>query len=194
MVQTGSSTVAELLADARNGDRRAASRIWDLVYAELRRMARRRYRSLPPGQTLQATALVHETYLKLSREGRFDWQDLREIYSAAARAMRDILVDAARRKSRLKRAASARRVPLSDTLLLTEKADAELLGLDAALPRLERTQPRAFEVVLLRFFAGLTSERTARALGISSTTAERDWRFAKAWLYRELSRQAGGPA
>ncbi len=195
MVRRTTGTVTGLLAEARAGDHGAVARIWDLVYGELYRMARSRVRALQPGQTLQATVLVHEVYLKLSRDGRFDWNDLGQFYSAAGRAMRDIMVDQERRKGRLKRQAGSRRVPLTEAiavaLAVPEAQGADLLGLDIALTKLEGAYPRAFEIVLLRFFAGLTSERAARALGLSPATAEREWTFAKAWLYRELRRQGG---
>jgi len=189
----GDGDVTTLLHAVHSGDPQAAEALLPIVYDELRRLASSRMAALAPGQTLQPTALVHEAYLKLVGRQDPGWNGRGHFFGAAARAMREILVDRARRRSREKRGGGHRRVSLSDTLLLAADFDGladELLDLDGALQRLEIEHPRHAEVVLLRYFAGLGNEDAAAALGVSARTVERDWRFARAWLHRELSGEA----
>jgi RNA polymerase sigma factor (TIGR02999 family) len=162
------------------------------VYAELRRLARARLGRLPPGQTLEATALVHEAVARLLGRGAQNWDDAGHFFFAAARAMHDILVEAARRKLSDKRGGHRRRVGLerAGALRLTFPADAppaDILALDEALERLKADEPRWHQLVLLRFFAGLNAEQCAAAMSVGLRTVERDWRFIRARLHRELA-------
>ncbi len=162
-----------------------------MLYSELRRLAEARLARLPAGQTLQATALVHEAFLRLVGEEDPGWDGRAHFFGAAARAMRDILVDQARRKGRLKHGGGHRRVALEDAVpTLSQEEEAtitdEIVSLDAALRRMEEEYPRAAEVVMYRYFAGLDSEQTASILGVSARTVEREWRFARAWLRRAI--------
>lgn len=181
------------------GPRRAASELIPLLYAELRRLAESRLSKLPPGQTLQPTALVHEAYLRLVRDQDPGWDGRAHFFGAAAQAMRDILVEQARSKSRLKRGGDRRRVELSEETLGGASFDVpadELLALDSALDRLREEHPRPAQIVMYRYFAGLTSEATAEVLDMSKRTVERDWRFAQAWMRDALdgsTADMGGP-
>ena len=157
-----------------------------LVYDELRRLAGAYMRRERPGQTLQATALVHEAYLRLAGAGT-PWHDKRHFVGIAARSMRQILVERARARGAQKRWAGLNRVSLSDTLAVAAEQETMLPALDAALHRLERLDPEQARIVELRFFAGLSIEEAADALGISPATLKRRWSLARAWLYRELS-------
>jgi RNA polymerase sigma factor (TIGR02999 family) len=189
------SHVTELLNAAERGDPQAAGRLLPLVYDELRRLAARQLAHEKPGQTLQATALVHEAYLRLVGAGGDDprWQGRRHFFAAAAEAMRRILVEAARRKKRLKHGAGLGRVELGEECLAIEPPDEELLALDEALEALEQQDRDAAELVKLRYFAGLSLEQAAETLGVSARTASRDWAYARAWLCRRLGRE-GPPA
>ena len=163
------------------------------VYSELKRLAGARMRRLRPGQTLQTTALVHEAYLKLSREDDARWSNRAHFFGAAARAMRDILVDAARQKASLKRGGGRRRVG-GDVLgeLGVDHTPHEVLDIDAALTRLEADSPRKARIASLRLFAGLPIHEIAAAMETPLRTVEREWRFARAWLQSELSEEDGG--
>lgn len=181
--------LTQLLHAAAGGDRDASARVLPLVYEELRRMARARMGALAPGQTLQPTALVHEAYIKLVRNPDAAWEGRAHFFGAASRAMREILVDRARGRNRLKRGGDRQRVEFDDALTIgasTGDDSVDLVALDAALNRLAEHDPRAAEVVNLRYFGGLEIEEAARALGISVATANRDWRYAKAFLASEL--------
>ncbi len=183
------SEVSRLLDAAAAGDRRAAADLLPLVYDELRRLAAARMAAEAPGQTLDATALVHEAYLRLvgpADDGRWDGRG--HFFAAAAEAMRRILVEAARRKQAGKYGGGKVRVALEAVDGVADPAgpDDRLVALDSALTRLGREEPEVAEVVNLRYFAGLTIEQAAAALGVSVRTANRHWAFAKAWLYREL--------
>jgi len=156
------------------------------LYGELRSLAEALTRRLPPGQTLQPTALVHEAYLKLVRDPAAGWEGRRHFFGAAAQAMREILVDQARRKASLKRGGESQRVQLTDSLALIEPPAEDLLALDEAIERLKVEEPRLAELVLLRFYAGLTVEETAEALGRSVSTITREWRQARAWLAAKM--------
>ncbi len=185
-----------LLVALGEGDKAASARLLPILYTELRRLAEARLAKLPRGQTLQATALVHEAYLRLVGTTDPGWNGKAHFFGAAAQAMRDILVEQARRKGRIKHGSGKKPVPLDDQTpdLLQISADPEeILSLDTALRRMTEEHPRAAEVVMYRYFAGLDSEQTASVLEISARTVERDWRFAKAWLRRAIEDLGGGP-
>jgi len=185
--------VTRILSAVGQGDPQAASRLLPLVYDELRKLAAHRLAAEKPGQTLQATALVHEAYLRLvDREQPQRWNGRGHFFAAAAEAMRRILVESARRKGRLKAGGSRRRVALEGLALAQDARGPDLLALDEALRKLEREEPRKAAVVKLRFFAGLTNEEAAEALGVSPATAENDWAYARAWLKVELGGGADG--
>ena len=156
------------------------------VYAELRRLAAALASRLPPGQTLQPTALVHEAYLRLVGEQDPGWQGRRHFFGAAARAMRQILVEQARRKGSHKRGGKGRRVELAEGLAYVEPPADDLLALDEAIEKLQDHQPHLAEIVQLRYYAGLSVEETAAVLGASVRTVHRDWRHARTWLALEL--------
>jgi RNA polymerase sigma factor (TIGR02999 family) len=157
-----------------------------VVYDELRRLAGAYLRRERPGQTLQATALVHEAYMRLADAGR-PWTDRKHFLAIAARAMRQILVDRARARGAQKRWAGLDRVSMAESLIKAANEDAMLPALDEALSRLERIDPEQARIVELRYFAGLGIEETADALGMSPATLKRRWALARAWLFRELS-------
>jgi RNA polymerase sigma factor (TIGR02999 family) len=163
-----------------------------VVYAELRRLAGALTARLPPGQTLQPTALIHEAYLKLVRDCDPGWEGRRHFFGAAAQAMREILVDQARRKASLKRGGHGRRVELDDGLALIEPPPEDVLALDEALRKLQAVKPHLAEVVMLRYYTGLSLEEAAGVVGRSVSTLSREWRFARAWLARELGEPPGG--
>jgi RNA polymerase sigma factor (TIGR02999 family) len=181
------SEVTRLLAAIDRGEPHAAEELLPVIYDELRKLAAQKMALEKPGQTLTATALVHEAYLRLvGGENPQDWNGRGHFFAAAAGAMRRILVNRARDKGRLKRGGGRRHVELADfSDPLTAPPD-DLLDLDDALDRLAAAYPRCAELVNLRFFAGLTHEQASAALGISPSTADRDWRFAQAWLLRAL--------
>ena len=182
------SDVTRLLSAIDQGDPRAAEQLLPLVYDELRRLAARRLAQEKPGQTLDATALVHEAYVRLvdTDEDR-RWNSRGHFFAAAAEAMRRILVESARRKGRLKQGRERKRVDLDSGCLVSAAPSLDLVALDEALSRLAETEPAKAELVKLRFFAGLTMPEAAAALSISLATAERYWTFAKSWLYAELA-------
>ena len=176
-----------LLRSAADGDSRAADELLPLVYAELRAVADSRMGRIPPGQTLQPTALVHEAYLRaLGREHEGGFEDRNHFFFVAARAMRDILVEQARHKATLKRGGDRRRISTENLAIPIEAPAEDMLALDESLAKLEHEAPRAHKLVMLRFFAGLTAAHAAAILGISERTAESDWRFAKAFLRASL--------
>ena len=176
--------VTGLLRAAGDGDRAAFDRLFPLVYAELRAMADRQLRGEAVGHTLQATALVHEAYLKLAvPDGAAAWSDRAHFFGIASRAMRQVLVDHARRRRADKRGGAWSRTTLSGKPLALDSDPEELLALDAALEGLE---PRQREIVEMRFFGGMTEEEVAAALGVSDRTVRREWVKARAWLYDAL--------
>jgi RNA polymerase sigma factor (TIGR02999 family) len=182
------SELTRILSAIDAGDAHAAGQLLPLVYDELRQLAAQKLAQEKPGHTLQTTALVHEAYLRLvdvDKEQR--WNSRRHFFAAAAEAMRRILVESARRKSRLKHGRGCQRVDLDSGCLMSAAPSLDLLALDEALSRLAETEPAKVELVKLRFFAGLTMPEAAAALNISLATAERYWTFAKAWLYAELA-------
>ncbi len=171
---------------ARGGDKEAAARLVPLLYDELRALARSLLRRRPPGQTLQPTALVHEAYLRLAGTEDPGWEGKGHFFAAAARAMRDILVDEARRKAAQKRGGDRERVELEGVAASIEPPEEDILALEEALGRLEKGDPRKGQLVTLRYFAGLSMGEAAAVLGVSLSTVEREWRYARAWLYREV--------
>jgi RNA polymerase sigma factor (TIGR02999 family) len=185
------SEVTRILSAIEQGDPSAAEQLLPLVYDELRRLAAQKMAHEAPGQTLEATALVHEAYLRLvDVEKAQQWNSRGHFFAAAAEAMRRILVEQARRKDRIKYGGEHQRVDLESGCLVSAAPSLDLLALDQALSRLAETEPAKAELVKLRFFAGLTMPEAAAALGISLATAERYWTFAKSWLYAELADDA----
>jgi RNA polymerase sigma factor (TIGR02999 family) len=185
--------VTQILNQIARGESVAAETLLPLVYEELRRLAAQRLSNESPGQTLQPTALVHEAYLRLvGNESRAQWHGRGHFFAAAAEAMRRILIDNARRKQSLKRGGDRRRVDLADVAPAIEPPDCiDVLALDEALAKLEAKDKRKADLVKLRFFAGLSNEEAAGALGISVSTADNDWAYARAWLRLEMD-GAGG--
>ena len=182
------SDVTRILSAIDQGDPRAAEQLLPLVYGELRKLAAQKLAQEAPGQTLQATALVHEAYLRLvDGEKVHDWNSRGHFFAAAAEAMRRILVDQARRKGRLKRGGGKERLDIDDVEIAFEGPADDVLALDEALARLAQKHPEKAELVKLRYFAGLTVDEAAKVLGVSTSTVDRHWTYARAWLYRELS-------
>ncbi len=180
--------VTRILAAIEDGDTRAVDELLPIVYNELRHLAARKLAQEPSGQTLQATALVHEAYIRLIGSERPDWDGRAHFFAAAAEAMRRILVERARRKARLKHGGGRKRFELDEADLIAEPESQRLLALDEALQRLAREDPIKADLVKLRYFAGLTVEQAAEVLGISRATADRYWSYARAWLYHEITR------
>jgi RNA polymerase sigma factor (TIGR02999 family) len=179
--------VTRILSAIEKGDPQAAGQLLPLIYDELRKLAAARLAREKPGQTLQATALVHEAYLRLvDDDGAGQWNSRGHFFAAAAEAMRRILVNRARDKRRLKRGGGRERVELEEVPIAEEIGTPDLLALDEALDGLAREEPACAELVKLRFFAGLTQEESARALGVTRRTADRYWAFARAWLLQAL--------
>jgi RNA polymerase sigma factor (TIGR02999 family) len=182
------SEVTRLLDAAAVGDPQAAANLLPLVYEELRKLAAARLAAEPAGHTLQPTALVHEAYLRLVGIGPgSDWNGRGHFFGAAAEAMRRILVEAARRKGRLRHGGGHERIDLESACVVASPPSLDLVALDEALESLSRVAPAKAELVKLRFFAGLTMPEAASSMGVSLATAERYWTFAKAWLYAELT-------
>jgi RNA polymerase sigma factor (TIGR02999 family) len=178
--------VTELLSAWRAGDQNALEKLIPIVYDDLRRVAARCMRSQNPGHTLQTTALVHEAYLRLTRDQDRTWENRAHFFGVAAQIMRHLLVDHARAAACAKRKGDAVVVDLVDAPDLTTIAPEDLLAVDDALNRFTEIDPRASRIVELRFFVGLTSEETAEVMGISEKTVKRDWSAAKSWLRHEL--------
>jgi RNA polymerase sigma factor (TIGR02999 family) len=179
------SDLTRLLDAAAAGDAHAADQLLPLVYEELRQLAAQRLARESPGQTLQPTALVHEAYLRLVGDQHFD--NRRHFFAAAAEAMRRIIVEAARRKRREKHGGQLRRADLDVAVLAAPTPPEDVLALDEALTKLATEDPFKAQLIQLRFFGGLTNEEAAEILGISAATAKRHWRYARAWLHREVS-------
>ena len=187
--------VTRLLSAIEQGDPHAAEQLLPLVYEELRKLAAQKLAGEKPGQTLQATALVHEAYVRLVGADRVGhWDSRGHFFAAAAEAMRRILIEQARHKRRPKHGGGRRRVDLDETAALEDAPSDDLLALDEALTRLAAEEPTKAELVKLRFFAGLTTAEAAKVLGISVATAERYWTYARVWLYSELKEGAVGGA
>jgi RNA polymerase sigma factor (TIGR02999 family) len=187
------ATITSLLNEASAGNSQAAIDLLPLVYEQLRALAARKMLQERPDQTLQATALVHEAYLRLAGEVHVrEWDGRRHFFAAAAEAMRRILVENARRKGRLKRGGGAQRVSLEATELTVNNPPPDLLALDEALLELEQKHPEKAQLVKLRYFAGLTMDEAAQAMGISPRTARRVWAYARAWLYARINSHGQG--
>lgn len=178
--------VTTLLVQAAGGDAKAANQLLPLVYEQLRAIAQRRMAAENPGHTLQATALVHEVFLRLLGDRQVPWQSQAHFYATAAEAMRRVLLDHAKAKGRQKRGGGQKKMPLNVADLAATENPEQILALDAALCRLEEQNPVAAQVVRLRFYAGLSVDQAAEALEMSPRTADRRWKFARAWLYKVL--------
>jgi RNA polymerase sigma factor (TIGR02999 family) len=176
----------------RADERRPAADLLPGVYAELRRLAQALTAGLRPGQTLQPTALVHEAYLKLVGDRDPGWEGRRHFFGAAAQAMRQILVDQARHRGARKRGGDGHRVELAEGLAYIEPPADDVLALDGAIQALQAEEPELAEVVMLRYYSGLSVEETAAVLGQSDSTVKREWRRARAWLSRRLGGPGGG--
>ena len=186
--------VTQILSQIEQGDPSAAEQLLPFVYDELRRLASARLAQEKPGQTLQATALVHEAYLRLvDVDTAQHWDSRRHFFSAAAESMRRILVEKARRKGRLKRGGNLDRVPLDQVEIKVETSKLDLLALDEALAKLVSESPERAEIVRLRFFAGLSHEEVAELLGVSVVTVKRHWRYARVWLLRQMEGHRDSP-
>jgi RNA polymerase sigma factor (TIGR02999 family) len=189
------SDVTRILSAIEQGDPRAAEQLLPLVYDELRRLAAQRLAQEKPGQTLQATALVHEAYLRLvDQETARRWESRGHFFAAAAEAMRRILVENARRRGRQKRGGGRARAELLEADLAVEDPPDEVLAIDEALERLAAEDPQAAELVKLRYFAGLSVEEAGQALGMSRATAYRHWTYARAWVRCEVLGEPEGNA
>ncbi|MBI1747837.1 MAG: sigma-70 family RNA polymerase sigma factor [Acidobacteria bacterium] len=186
MTNPSLAEVSQLLIDWSKGDRAALDKLMPLVYDELHRMAKRYMGHQLPGRTLQTTALIHEAYLRLVGQPGKHWQNRAHFFAVGAQAMRHVLVDYVRSRHYAKRGGGARAVSLDEAALVSGERAAELIALDEALTELAALHHRQSQVVELRFFGGLTVEEAAEVLKVSSETVNRDWRMAKAWLYRAL--------
>jgi len=191
-ILTVMADVTQLLDAAAAGDPNAAAELLPLVYNELRKLAAARLAAEKPGQTLTATALVHEAYVRLVGTGADrDWNGRGHFFAAAAEAMRRILIEIARRKQGPEAGGRHVRVELADVPAELHRSDLDLLALSEALDKLQAKDPRAAELVKLRFFAGLTRHQAAEALGVSVATADNDWAYAKGWLKAEIAGRSG---
>lgn len=191
MTTLSKQEITGLLADWGRGDRAALDKLTPLVYAELRRIARRQMSRERDGHTLQATALVNEAFIRISGQENFSWQNRAHFYAVCAQVMRHILIDHARANARDKRGGGAVQVSLGEVAALAGEQATDFLALEEALSALEAFDPQKGRIVELRYFAGLGIEETAEVLQISPTTVRREWRRAKAWLYRALAEGGG---
>jgi len=180
------SEVTHILDHVQQGDPHAAEELLPLVYDELRKLAAVRMANEPPGQTLQATALVHEAWLRLTGPAEVKWSGRGHFFAAAAEAMRRILVERARKKARQRHGGQLERVELEHVTIATEDTDDTVLAIHEALEKLARESAQQAEIVKLRYFAGLEHAEIAEALGISEPTVRRHWAYARSWLYAEL--------
>jgi RNA polymerase sigma factor (TIGR02999 family) len=181
--------ITQLLIAGSNGSQDALEQLFPLVYEELRRLAHRYMSRERPGHTLQTTAVVHEAYLRLIDQKHVQWQNRAHFFAIAAQMMRRILITHAQSRGYAKRSGGALKVSLDEAAILSQERAGELLALDEALKSLTDLDPRRSKVVELRFFGGLSNEEIAEVLKISPNTVTRDWNVAKAWLYRELSKE-----
>ena len=188
MTTPSANEVTKLLLDWGNGDKAALDKLFPAVYQELRRLARNHMRRERADHTLQTSALVNEAYLRLVDYKQVHWQNRAHFYAVAAQAMRRILVDYARAHRAAKRGAGGQKVSLDEAAIISEERAEELLALDNALNRLEQLDDRKCRIVEMRYIGGLSVEEVAEVVGISARTVEREWRAAKAWLYREISK------
>jgi len=184
------SDVTRILAAIEQGDARAADQLLPLVYEELRRLAAAKMSQERPGQTLQATALVHEAYIRLVGSQEKNWSGRTHFFTAAAEAMRRILIDNARRKQRLKHGGGQQKIGLADAEPAAEEPSDDLIALDEALARLAEIDKTKADLVKLRYFAGLTLEQAAAVLNLPERTAKRYWAHARAWLYKQVTTES----
>ena len=182
------SDVTRILVAIEQGDAKAADELLPLVYEELRRLANRKMSREQPGQTLQATALVHEAYIRLIGPENQQWSSRTHFFAAAAESMRRILIENARRKQRQKHGGGQHRVDLDDADITIDDPSTNIIALDEALNKLAEEDKVVAELVKLRYFAGLTLEQAANMLGVSRRTADRYWAYARAWLYQEINK------
>ena len=182
-----SHEVTKLLKDWGDGDKSAQDKLMPLVYDELRRLAHQYMRRERPGHTLQTAELVNEAYVRLVDQSQIQWESRAHFFGIAARLMRQILVDRARRRNFAKRGGGAIRVSLNEATAVAQEQSASVVALDDALKSLEKIDPRKSRIVELRFFGGMSIEETAEALSVSPGTVMRDWTFARAWLRNEMS-------
>jgi RNA polymerase sigma factor (TIGR02999 family) len=187
MSLSGDSQVSAVLQAAQAGNRQAAADLLPLVYAELRQLAQVRLAQEKPGQTLQPTALVHEAYLRIAGDSNVTWEGRQHFFFAAARAMREILVEQARRKAGPKQGGGRRRQELDDACAVVVPPSYDVLAVHEALQELEERDPLEAQIVLLRYFTGLTMDETAAVLGLAERTLDRHWRYIRAWLMKRLS-------
>lgn len=188
MAASDPGPVTQLLVAVSQGDAHAGDRLWSAVYDELRRLARRQLANEGRDCTFESTSLIHEAFLRLVGDEPVEWASRRHFFAAAARAMRHIRIDDARKRGRIKRGGDRQAQPLNDQLAIFDNDPTEVLAVDEALKKLEEVAPRQAEVVMLRYFAGLSVDEAAQALGVSPRTVDYEWRFARAWLHRELGR------
>lgn len=181
------TAVTELLARCRGGEKAARDQLFQVVYSELRRVARGYLKRERENHTLEPTALVHEAYVRLVNQPNASWEDRTHFFATAAEIMRHILVDHARKRVAAKRGGAEATIALSDDIRGTDQRELRLLDVDEALTKLALIDPQQSKVVELRFFGGLTIEETAEALSISPATVKREWTMARAWLHRELT-------
>lgn len=187
MTESAPGMVTRIVRSVQAGDAAAAEQLLPIVYGELRSLGRSLMAHVPPGNTLQGTALVHEAYVRLIAAEDRDWKSRSYFFAAAAQAMRRILVEQARRKAAVKHGGGRIRLDADDFEISIPHPAENVLALDRGLERLRAHDARKADVVELRFFAGLTIEETAEVLGVSEPTVERDWRFSRAYLYGELN-------
>jgi RNA polymerase sigma factor (TIGR02999 family) len=188
MKTLASKEISQLLNAWGNGNQEALEKLLPLVYDELHRLAARYMRGENPGHTLQTSALVNEAYIKLIDQKNVRWQNRAHFFGIAAQLMRRILVDHARKHARAKRGAGAHKLPLNETAIVSKDQTAEFILIDDALKNLAQIDPSKSRIVEMRFFGGLTTEEIAEVEKVSASTVEREWRKAKAWLYREINR------
>ena len=187
MSEPAAENVTRVLAAIEGGDQAAADELLPLVYDSLRRLAQKKLADESPGLTLQATALVHEAYLRGVGDENATWANRRHFYAAAAEAMRRILIERARKYGRVRHGAGRTPVPLDEGEIECERDSGELVALDRALSRLADSDAQAHKIVMLRFFGGLTIEQVSEMLGISMSMANRQWRAARLWLYDQIA-------
>ena len=187
MTGADSGRVSHLLTQVREGREGAFDELFELVHAQLRDIAHRKWRKVPPGDTLQPTALVNEVYLRLTRKQNPDWKDRSHFLAIAARAMHDIIVERTRKHEADKRKPRGKRVPTYDICVSAETPAVDILDLETILHRLRSIDEKCHDVVVCIVFGRLTGDETAEALRVSPSTVDRKWKYAKAWLHRELS-------
>ncbi len=187
--ESSAPEITQLLRAIEGGDRAASDRLFERVYGELRKIARRQLRAVPQAETLSTTALVHEAYLKLSGSARWSTRDRFHFFALTAQAMRQVLIDHARKRTRQKRGGRAIALTLEEVELPVAERAAELVALDAALEKLAGTDPELARLVEWRFFGGLSVEEIAELLAVSDRTVKRHWRLARAFLFQELQAQ-----